>query len=122
MNALLVISHGSSREQSNTEVKNLCQLLPPFVQLQFDFVQCAFLELAEPSIAQAIETCIKKGALEMLVLPYFLSDGRHVAVDIPKIISTAKAKYPKVKFTLATHLGGSKLMLKFVAECALNNN
>ena len=46
-------------------------------------MDCGFLELAEPSIPDGIQRCIDAGATEVVVVPYFLSAGRHVSEDIP---------------------------------------
>ena len=50
MKALLVVAHGSRREQSNTEIKELAQRIAAQAGQDFDLVECAFLELADPCL------------------------------------------------------------------------
>jgi len=108
MRSLLLVAHGSRREASNEEVRSLAATLAELAGLRFDQVDCAFLEIAEPSISDAIEEAVRAGADEVVVLPYFLSAGRHVAEDIPAEVELKSREYPKVRVRLAPYLGRSK--------------
>ena len=85
MRALLVVAHGSRRVASNDEVRQLTDELRAAAGDEYAQVECAFLELAQPSIPDGIDCCVAEGATEVVILPYFLSAGRHVAKDIPEI-------------------------------------
>ena len=108
MNALLLIAHGSRREASNDEVRGLAKTLKSQTGDEFSIVECAFLELAEPSIPEGVTACIGKGAESITVLPYFLSAGRHVATDIPEELQKAKNQHPQVNIKTAPYLGSAK--------------
>jgi sirohydrochlorin ferrochelatase len=103
--ALLLVAHGSRRAASNDEIRELAERLASSQENHFDMVEAAFLELAQPSIPEGIEYCIQHGAAEVLVFPYFLSAGRHVAEDIPAEVKIAQKQYPDVKVTIADYLG-----------------
>ena len=105
MKSLLLVAHGSRRGESNQEVATVASSLRDQVNGEFAAAQYAFLELAEPSIPQAIDDLISQGAEEIVVLPYFLSAGRHVHEDIPTIIADKQKQYPQVKIALAPYLG-----------------
>lgn len=45
-------------------------------------VEVAHMELAEPTIEQAVARCVAAGASRVIVAPYFLSRGRHVQVSM----------------------------------------
>jgi sirohydrochlorin ferrochelatase len=105
--ALLVVAHGSRREQSNEEVRALTAMLRQHATDEYSQVDCAFLELAEPSIPDGIEQCIAAGASEVVVLPYFLSAGRHVVKDIPADVALKQAEHPAVTITIAPYLGAA---------------
>lgn len=107
MQALLLIAHGSRRTESNTEIRTLAADLATRASAQYPIVRCAFLELAEPSIPGGIEHCIQEGANEVVVLPYFLSAGRHVVTDIPDAVRGKQEQYPHVKIRIANYLGAS---------------
>jgi sirohydrochlorin ferrochelatase len=119
--ALLVVSHGSRRTQSNDEVIRLADKLATHLDGKFAVIHAAFLELADPSIPEGIQACIDAGASRITIIPYFLAAGRHVVEDIPEIVSEARKNYPDVEITITSHLGGSDFMSEFLASTALNS-
>ena len=122
MRALLVVAHGSRRAASNDEVKTLTDQLRnrilSFSKSDFDFIHAAFLELAEPSIPDGIKECVNQGADEVVVLPYFLSAGRHVAQDIPEIVEQIAPDLPGVNITIAPYLGTAAGLPDLMLELA----
>ncbi|WP_456378038.1 sirohydrochlorin chelatase [Thiolapillus sp.] len=108
MKALLVVAHGSRRIASNEEVRALCERLQKEkASEEFAVVRAGFLDLAEPSIPEGIKQCIRLGAEEVVVLPYFLSAGRHVSEDIPAEVEKARISNPQVGICLAPYLGSA---------------
>ena len=105
MKSLVIVAHGSRRQASNDEVRELSSRIESLTGESFDQVKTAFLELAEPSIPGGIEQCIEKGAKEIIVLPYFLSAGRHVTDDIPGEVDMVRNKYPEVSIKITPYLG-----------------
>jgi len=105
MRHLLVVAHGSRREASNEEVRQLAADLIPRAAGRFDGVSCAFLEIAAPSIPDGIEAAVRAGAGEVVVMPYFLSAGRHVAEDIPREVAGKQAEHPQVRMHITPYLG-----------------
>ena len=89
MHALLLIAHGSRREASNQEVRELADEFERLVGDRFERVVPAFLELAEPDIPTGVDLCVEAGATSVTAVPYFLSAGRHVASDIPAELEKA---------------------------------
>ncbi len=111
MKVLLVVAHGSRRAESNEEVRKLAGQLQARAGATYSGVRCAFLELAEPSIPDGIAQCIAQGASEVIVLPYFLSAGRHVATDIPAEVAKAQANFPATSIQIAPYLGKAEGVL-----------
>jgi len=105
MRVLILVAHGSRREASNQEIRELTAALAVKAGDRFERVSCAFLELAEPSIPDAIEQALADGAGEIVVLPYFLSAGRHVAEDIPGLVEGKRREHPDAQIRLAPYLG-----------------
>lgn len=115
MKALVVVAHGSRRAESNLEVKELACELAGLLDKQYPLVDVGFLELAEPSIPDALERLIAAGATEISVFPYFLSAGRHVVKDVPDEVNHVREKYPHINIVMLTHLGASKGFTQFIA-------
>ena len=118
MKALLVIAHGSRRAESNDEVRRLTDTLAQRAQAEFSIVRCGFLELAEPSIPDGIELCVQAGATEVVVLPYFLSAGRHVVTDIPNDVRGKQEEHPQVNIRIAPYLGAHDRVTELLLESA----
>lgn len=104
---LLIVAHGSRRQASNDEVRKLGERVRRLNTPGIDDVHVAFLELAEPGIPEVLAHCVAAGANEIVVFPYFLAAGTHVAADIPEHIDAFCARQPQVKVTLTPHLGAS---------------
>ena len=118
MKALLLVAHGSRREASNQEVRALAGRLRGLSRDEFGVVDCAFLEIAEPLIPEGIERCITLGATEVVVLPYFLSAGRHVAEDIPRDVAAKQVEHPAVRIRIAPYLGAARGVVPLLLEAA----
>lgn len=107
MRGLLLVAHGSRREASNEEVRRIAEQLREQAGERFGAVEAGFLELAEPLIPDGIECLIRQGASEVIVLPYFLSAGRHVAQDIPAEVAPKQEQYPDIDIRIAPYLGSA---------------
>lgn len=118
MKALLIVAHGSRRSESNDEVRELTAQLRARAGREYGDVRCAFLELAEPSIPDGIAQCVAQGAVEVVVLPYFLSAGRHVAKDIPALVAQAQAQLPHANVRIAPYLGLSTALIDALLRMA----
>jgi sirohydrochlorin cobaltochelatase len=75
----------------------------------------AYLEIAEPSIPDAIDAAVAGGATTVRVLPHFLGPGNHVQVDIPQIVDAARERHPEVTIELAEHLGADPALVDLLA-------
>ena len=121
MKSLILVAHGSRRESSNEEVRELAARLALRTSDTFASVSAAFLELAEPSIEDGIVSSVDDGAREVVVLPYFLSAGRHVATDIPREVDRARAARPDADIRLVPYLGASETVLDVLAGLATDH-
>ncbi len=117
MRHLLLVAHGSRLQASNDEIILMAKKLNAAAQ-QFEQVTCAFLELCEPSIPDGIRQCISNGANEVVVLPCFLSAGRHVAIDIPEEVAIVQKEHPEVKIKITPYIGASKDLINLLLSLA----
>ena len=118
MKAVLLISHGSHSSKTKQEVALMVEDLK--IQSGIDIFEYAFLEIEQPDIPAGIDSCIQKGAREVLVLLNFLNSGRHVEKDIPVIVQGAKDKHPHIKISISQpvgqHQGIKNLFLDFIEK------
>lgn len=114
--ALLVMVHGSPREESNLDMYTVVEAVRA-TQTYF-YVQVGFLECNEPLITQAIANCVAAGAQRVVAVPYFLHAGRHVADDLPGLLEDAARQYPQVEFLMGEYLGQEPLLATVLWELA----
>ncbi len=117
MSYLLLVAHGSRREASNEEIRQLTKKTDKTCTT-FKKVKCAFLELSEPSIPNGLRNCIEEGAKKIVVLPCFLSAGRHVVNDIPADVDIIKNENPEVDISIAPYIGASKDLIPLILNLA----
>ena len=68
------------------------------------------MELARPSIADAVAKCAAAGAKRVVVAPYFLSRGRHITEDIPALVASAQAEHPGIECIVADPIGETRVL------------
>jgi sirohydrochlorin ferrochelatase len=119
MKALLLVAHGSRKESSNHELSLLAEKINQLLDGDFDFVRHGFLELAEPSIPKAIDECAVLGAKNIIVVPYFLSAGRHVTEDIPEEVRKGKLSNPNTNIEISKYLGSRNEIADLLIKSAL---
>jgi sirohydrochlorin ferrochelatase len=71
-----------------------------------DLVETAFLELGQPDLAGAVERLIIHGAEKIIVVPYFLTLGKHLQQDLPRIVEGITGAHPGLKITVTPPLDG----------------
>ena len=118
MQALVLIAHGSRRQASNQEVIDLVSRVQQSASDRYPLIKAGFLELASPSIPEAIEACIESGATTVVVVPYFLAAGRHVVEDIPGIVKPVAEQHPRVTIRISEHIGMSASMTRLILDSA----
>ena len=116
--ALLIIDHGSTRDDANELLPRVAQMVKEMSD--FEIVCYAHMELAEPTIQQGFDACIAAGVDEVIVHPYFLGPGRHSISDIPRLVGQAATKHAGVSYRITEPLGLDQkigdLILKRIEE------
>lgn len=111
---VILVDHGSRREESN---QLLLKVVDAYRQhSEWQIVEPAHMELAEPSIETAFNRCVERGAELVIVFPYFLSPGRHWHSDIPTLAAKAAEMHAGVRFLVTAPLGLHDLMLQVIDQ------
>ncbi|NIP38096.1 MAG: hypothetical protein GWM89_03355 [Candidatus Dadabacteria bacterium] len=118
MKALILIDHGSKVKEANKLLKDITTLLKEKENTGFDFITYCHMELAEPTISQAFELAVRKGASEIVVHPYFLAPGRHSKIDIPNMVKDTASEYTDIRYKVTEPLGIHDKILDVVLERA----
>jgi len=107
--AILVVGHGSRREEANTDVRQVARLIGE--RGGFPLVVAAFLEIATPNIDEGIAQLVAAGAHHVIVHPYFLSPGRHTRGDIPVEVLKAVNRHPHLSYQITEPLAAHSLVI-----------
>ena len=141
-NAIIIVDHGSRRVESNRMLEEVASLFARRYGKtgadgrlagdrgagergagdrgagDFSIVEPAHMELCEPSIATAYRRCVERGAGRVVVVPFFLSFGKHWTRDIPSLLQQAAADFPGTSYQLVEPLGIDDLMLDLLYKRA----
>jgi len=122
MKAVVIVAHGSRRQASNDEVRDLTNVIAKEISNDYPIVETGFLELTEPQIPDAIISCINQGATDVCIVPYFLSAGRHVQEDVPAEVNKAQELHRDIPMQTLTHIGGSPIMSDLIRQSLKNRD
>lgn len=116
--AVVIVDHGSRRTESNRMLEDVAALFAKRFTEKFPIVEPAHMELAEPSIATAYATCVKRGATVIMVCPFFLGPGKHWTTDIPMLTAKAAREHPGTRYHVTPPLGIDDLIVELLAKRA----
>ena len=115
---IIIVDHGSRRPQSNEMLEHVARLFADRYPEQYPVVEAAHMELAMPDIAAAYGKCVGRGAEHVVVLPFFLGEGKHWTLDIPSLTNQAARDFPGTRYTVARPLGIDDLILELLKKRA----
>jgi len=114
---VLIVSHGSREKSANREFERITR---EYGAKHPDWkVTHAYLDLASPSIPEALESLVRKtNPQEIIILPFFLFSARHVKKDIPAILRAFRENHPQMKVRLAKPLGSDPKLFSILDQRA----
>ena len=116
MKALIIIAHGSRRQESNDEIVDMVNAIRGRTSACYDLVLHSYLEICSPSLQDAVREAVRAGAEDITVYPFFLNSGNHVLQDIPAMTEKMKQDYPDCSFHLMPHFGISENIAELIAR------
>lgn len=113
--ALIVLGHGSRNPAATEQFHELVAQLRARTDQP---VYPAFMELAEPGLADVVAEAVQAGADDIVVQPCFLFDGNHIRRDIPEMLAGFASGYPAVTFRFGRPLGPDARVADILLERA----
>jgi len=101
--ALIILDHGSREPAANAVVIQIVSRVK--IRRPDSIVEPAHMELASPSLDEAVSACQNQGARSIAVLPYFLAPGRHTQETIPHQVAEISKRYPGLDIRIGEPLG-----------------
>lgn len=114
MKAAVYIGHGSRTDEGNKQFISFIEKV--MEKTSMPVTAYGFLENAEPYAMEAVESCIRKGASEITVIPVLLLPGIHANVDIPEILEKVKEKHRDVNIRYGEPIGNNSIMVEIVED------
>lgn len=116
---IILIDHGSKKQSSNDALHSIAEQYETMLHQRLSAspevsiaVKASHMELASPSIESALRSIIQEdGVTKVICVPYFISRGRHVTIDVPNLIEDAKdvlkeeGLLTNVQVEMSKHLG-----------------
>ena len=107
MRALIVIAHGSRREASNVEFRNVVAQMSHGLSGLYERVVPAFLDGVSPALEEAAADLMGLGAINVDVYPFFLNTGKHADQDIPALVAAWNTANQSCQLSVLDYLGKS---------------
>jgi sirohydrochlorin cobaltochelatase len=112
---LIVLGHGSRNAAATEQFHDLVAQLRT---RRNEPVLSAFMELARPGLADAVDEAVAGGADEIVVQPCFLFDGMHIRRDIPEMLAGFASEHPAATFRFGRPLGPDARVAEILLERA----
>ena len=112
--AVLLAGHGSRREKSNEQVRELAADLEGRLGIPVD---AGFLELAEPALPDAIAG-LASTVSQVTVVHLSLFAASHVKNDVPLAVTQAREAHPGLTINNGAHLGVHPALLDLLDDRA----
>lgn len=114
MEAVLYICHGSRLKSALSEATEFVERCKSIRHEPIQ--QYCFLELAQPTISQAIGRCVELGATQIRAIPVLLLTAAHAKVDIPLELEETMEKFPQVHLQLGKPIGVHTELIDLLKE------
>ena len=112
---IVVFAHGSRLEAANDAVRAMAAQLAR--DGGHENVDVAFLDCAPPDLVATAGKLASQGVDLIVVIPYFLTLGRHAAEDLPRIAAEVE-RIHKVKIRIADALDGHPALARILLDRA----
>ena len=112
----VIFAHGSRISSANEAVRGVAKRMA--TAGGYDLVEVAFLDCVPPNLPSAVGRLINKGAERILVIPYFLTLGRHAAEDLPRIVREACRIHKGVRIQIASPMDGHPALVQILLDRA----
>ena len=118
VSALVVVDHGSRSAASNATLEVAVGEIAALAGDRYAVVLAAHMEIAPPSVAEAIDAAVAAGAHEVTVALYFLAPGRHSEIDVPRLVAESASRHPGIRFAVTASLGPHASLAALILERA----
>lgn len=107
---IILFAHGSREPEWAQPLESIAQ------QLSGQFiVEMAYLERMAPTLDEAVDSVVAKGARRVRIVPVFLGVGGHLKKDLPRLVEAARARHAGLDIVLEQTIGERKEITDAIA-------
>jgi len=114
---IAIFAHGSAIESANDAVREVVRQFE--TRGGFDLVEPSFLELGYPDLEGAVGKLVERGAARVVVVPYFLTLGKHLQRDLPRIVAGIQSIHIDLEIVVTPPLDGHPSLAAILLDRAL---
>lgn len=114
LSGIVLFAHGSSVASANDAVREVAAAVAG--STGFELLETAFLDPVRPSLDEAVESLVRKGATRIIVVPYFLTLGLHLQRDLPAIVGRLRSIHKDVEISVTPPLDGHPALATIVEQ------
>jgi len=98
----VIFAHGSSVESANESVRAVTNRFAS--ESGYPLVEAGFLEFGQPDLVGAVDRLVQRDVTRVFVIPYFLTLGKHLQQDLPRIIEEISRIYQGIEIRVTEPL------------------
>lgn len=102
--ATILLAHGSSDPNWIKPFDELLERIRTGIEDQTTRVELAYMELANPTLEEKVESLANEGYTHIDILPLFFAAGRHLRLDVPAQLEALQKEH-LIKLTLFAPVG-----------------
>jgi len=107
---IILFAHGSREPEWAQPLESIAR------QLSGEFtVELAYLERMKPTLDEAVDSVVAKGARRVRIVPVFLGVGGHLKEDLPRLVEAARARHAGLEIVLEQTIGERKEITDAIA-------
>ncbi len=112
----VIFAHGSRLGPANEAVRVVAADMAR--RGGYDLVETAFLDLAHPSLSEAVGAMSSQGAARVVVIPYFLVQGTHLQRDLQQLVEEILVAHPHIEILVTEPLDGHPCLTQILLDRA----
>jgi len=116
--ALILFAHGARDPEWAGPLREIQRKVA--ARLPETAVELAFLEIMQPTLAEAVRGLADAGHTAIAVAPMFIAQGGHLKRDLPRVLEGLRPSHPTVAFTLLPAIGDVDIILDAISGWLVN--
>lgn len=114
MKGVLILAHGSREDDTEKTMDAISGMVKE--TLPDTVIETAYLQFRARNLESGLENLIRRGADDILLIPYFLFSGVHICHDIPAEIDAFLQNRKGVKITMGGTLGADRRLADVLVD------